>query len=175
MGAVRCETEALAAAALLRNAGAVCRMQGCSRDGVTGSVSASVRAEFDLVNLLSAGETLVYKSFSWPRNPEKCRREYIREPVYTKNNAGNAIFSGMGPTKLTISGEGTFLGENAAADFKALSAMFDSTEPGMLVHPVWGEVSCYFTELEMTRDAGAEYVSYRFVFREADNQGAIPK
>ena len=175
LGAARCETEALAAAAVLRNAGAVCRMQGCSRDGVTGSVSASVRAEFAAADLLPAGEKLVFKEFTWPRNPDSCRREYVREPVYTKDALGNAVFSKMGPKKLTISGEGVFLGENAAADFKALAAMFDSAEPGMLAHPVWGEVSCYFTELEMTRDAGAEYVSYRFVFREADSQGAIPK
>lgn len=175
LGAVRCEEEAVAAAALLRAAGAVCRMEGCSRDGVTGSFSTRVRAEFAAADLLPAGEKLVFKEFTWPRNPDSCRREYVREPVYTKDALGNAVFSKMGPKKLTISGEGVFLGENAAADFKALAAVFDSAEAGDLIHPVWGTVSCYFTELELTRDAGADYAAYRFVFREADSEGAIPK
>lgn len=175
LGAVRCEEEALAAAAVLRNAGAVCRMEGSSRDGVTGTVSARVQAEFPVQDLLDGGEKLAYKEFTWPRNPDSCRREYVRDPVYTKDALGNAVFSGMGPGKLTISGEGTFVGENAAADFKTLTALFGSTEAGSLIHPVWGTVNCYLTELELTRDAGAEYVPYRFVFREADSEGKIPK
>lgn len=175
LGGSRCEKEAVAAAALLRAAGGVCQVDGCARDGVTGTYSAAVKAEFSVTDLVEEGEKLAYGEFLWPRNPVSCRREYIREPVYTKDVLGNAVFSGMGPRKLTISGEGIFQGESAVVDFKRLAQALDSSEAAPLAHPVWGTVSCYLTELEMIRDAGAEYISYRFVFREADEKGAIPK
>lgn len=41
-------------------------------------------------------DKLVFRSFTWPQNPEILRYSYSREPVYTKNAMGNVVFSGMG-------------------------------------------------------------------------------
>ena len=99
----------------------------------------------------------------------------MREPVYTKNAAGDAVFTGMSPVKRTVTGKGAFLGDTAYADFQELLALFNAGGCGTLVHPVWGTYNMHFTELELTQEPKFQYVAYRFVFREADDEGAIPQ
>lgn len=118
---------------------------------------------------------MTYKTFTWPQNPEHFQHTYLREPEYGKNAAGDPVFTGMGPKKLTVTGSGAFSGDTAYADFKALAAIFAQPEAGELNHPVWGNISAYFTELEMIQEPRADYVAYRFKFREADANGGIPK
>ena len=118
---------------------------------------------------------LIYKSFTWPRNPEHYRHSYVREPVYGKNEEGETVFTSMGPEKLTVTGSGSFFGDTAYADFQALIKVFEESTSGELVHPVWGTVKCYFTRLELTQEPKHNYVAYEFEFREADADGAIPQ
>lgn len=99
----------------------------------------------------------------------------MREPVYTKNAAGEAVFSGMGPVKRTVTGSGVFFGENAYADFRQLLALYNGDGCGALVHPVWGTLNAYFTELVLTQEPKSNYVAYKFEFREADADGNIPE
>lgn len=99
----------------------------------------------------------------------------MREPVYTKNSAGDTVFSGMGPVKRRVTGKGAFFGETAYADFLELLALFNGEGWGELVHPVWGTLNAYFTELELTQEPKFNYVAYQFEFREADADGAIPE
>lgn len=119
-------------------------------------------------------EKLQYKTFVWPNNPERYQQSYVREPVYTKDESGKTVFSGMGPMKRTFSGSGVFFGSTAYDDFKELAALFATGTPGGLNHPIWGLHQAYFTELELTQEPKANYVAYRFEFREADEDGAIP-
>lgn len=81
----------------------------------------------------------------------------------------------MGPVKRTVTGKGAFLGDTAYADFLELIRLFDEAECGLLVHPVWGTYNMYFTELELIQEPKYNYVAYRFEFREADADGAIPQ
>lgn len=118
---------------------------------------------------------LVYKNYVWPQNPDHYQQDYVREPVYEKNDAGETEFTGMGPMKRTITGSGAFFGVTAYTDFLALAKVFEEATCGSLVHPVWGTYSCYFTELRLTQEPRADYVAYRFEFREADADGAIPQ
>lgn len=118
---------------------------------------------------------LVYKNFVWPQNPDHYQQDYLREPVYTKNDAGETVFSGMGPMKRTISGSGCFVGDTAYTKFKELATVFAESTAGGLVHPVWGTYNCYFTELQLTQEPRSNYVSYKFEFREADSNDAIPQ
>lgn len=120
-------------------------------------------------------EKLSYKTFVWPQNPHTYQEEYLREPQYTKNDADEYVFSGMGPMKRTITGSGVFFGEDAFSSFRSLAALFSQTTAGTLDHPVWGQRNAYFTGLEMTQEPKENYVSYRFEFREADANGIIPK
>lgn len=120
-------------------------------------------------------DKLSYKGWKWPQNPERYEQLYVREPVYEKNSSDVVVFTGMGPAKRTFSGSGVFFGSTAFANFKALAALFAQTTSGALAHPVWGTFQAYFTELEMTQEPSENEVAYRFTFREADSNGAIPK
>ena len=117
---------------------------------------------------------LVYKNFVWPQNPDVYEQRYVREPVYTKDEDGEIHFS-MGPMKRTITGSGSFFGETAYTDFLALAKVFEENSFGGLIHPVFGTYRCFFTELELTTEPRADYVAYRFEFREADSDGVIPQ
>lgn len=110
---------------------------------------------------------LIYKTFTWPQNPENYRHSYVREPVYTKNDAGEAVLSGTGPKKLTVTGSGSFFGDTAYTDFQKLIKVFEEAGSGGLTHPVWGTVTCYFTKLELTQEPKSNFVAYSFEFQEA--------
>lgn len=85
------------------------------------------------------------------------------------------VFSGMGPVKRTVTGTGVFFGLTAYTDFLELLALFNEGGCGALVHPVWGTCNMHFTELELTQEPKGNYVAYKFAFREADAEGAIPQ
>ena len=118
---------------------------------------------------------LVYKNFVWPQNPDHYQMQFVREPIYQKNEAGETVFAGMGPMKRTISGSGSFFGATAHTDFQELAKLFEDKTYGGLVHPVFGTCRVYFTELLVTQQPRENYVAYKFAFQEADADGAIPQ
>lgn len=117
---------------------------------------------------------LQFKTFTWPVNPETYREEFVREPVYVKTEAGTE-FSGMGPAKRKITGSGAFFGTEAMTQYRVLEALFSDEKPGTLTHPELGARTVYFTSLTMTQNPKSLYVSYSFVFTEADADGEIPQ
>ena len=119
-------------------------------------------------------EQLRYKEWIWPRNPEVWKQTAAREPEHTKNAANVMVFSGMGPVKRQVEGTGCFAGRGAYDTFKELLDLFQEESCGELMHPVWGVMKAYFTELEFTQEPREDYVAYRFRFLEADEQGNIP-
>ena len=119
-------------------------------------------------------EQLQFKEWIWPRNPETWKQTGVREPEYTKNAASVMVFSGMGPVKRQVTGTGCFVGAGAYDTFRELLDLFGDATCGELVHPVWGSMNAYFTELEFTQEPRTDYVAYRFQFREADAKGAVP-
>lgn len=120
-------------------------------------------------------DKLVYGDFIWPQNPDRYEQRYTRKPVYEKNSAGDMVFQGMSPLKRTITGGGTFSGTAAGASFLRLAALCGQAEPKNLTHPVWGTVSAYLTELEMEQEPRENFVTYRFTFQAADENGHIPQ
>ena len=119
-------------------------------------------------------DKLVFKTFTWPMNPETCQESFLREPLYVKTDDGKTVFSGMGAMKRVITGSGAFLGADAYSNFKKLSKLFEDAALGTLTHPVWGDRSVYFTELQASQSPKENYVAYSFTFTEADADGAIP-
>ena len=118
---------------------------------------------------------LTFKTFEWPVNPEVYHEDYQRDPIYTKTDDGDTVFSGMGPMKRVITGSGAFYGADATTQFKSLSALVADKASGLLTHPVWGGRTVFFTQLQMTQPPKSDYVTYSFTFTEADSEGAIPK
>lgn len=119
-------------------------------------------------------EKMSFKTFVWPQNPHTYREEYLREPIYLKNDLGYTVFDSMGAMRRTITGKGVFFGDTAFASFRALAALFADKTTGTLNHPVWGNRNVWFTALELTQEPRENYVSYSFTFREADSNGVIP-
>lgn len=118
---------------------------------------------------------LKFKTFTWPNNPERLHVEYVREPVYEKNDAGDTMFVGMGPLRRTVTGSGAFFGSGAYDSFRELAALMGQSTPGSLIHPVCGTMNAYFTELKLSQEPRENFAAYTFAFREADSSGAIPK
>ena len=174
-GGVFCEREALRAMEALHRAGAVCTQEGCRYNGLARIYSVSILAELPWADEGEDGERLQFKTFIWPQQPEEYREEFLREPVYVKNGAGDSVFSGMGPMKRVIVGSGAFRGADAYTNFGALAALFAENGTGTLIHPAFGSRTVYFTGLQLHQSPRRDYVAYSFEFTEADADGAIPK
>lgn len=116
-----------------------------------------------------------FKEWIWPRIPENYTQVSLREPVYTKDEENNVVFAGMGPVKVTVSGNGVFFGASAYEDYKAMARLFADGTAGELYHPLWGAQQVIFTQLQMTQEPKTNYVAYRFEFRGVDEKGAIPQ
>lgn len=118
-------------------------------------------------------KNLIYKTYTWPQNPERCQQVYAREPVYVKNEAGETVFDGMSPMRRTITGSGVFCGTEAYTAFQGLAALFQERSCGNLTHPLFGVVNCYFTELRLSQEPKPDWIAYQFTFREADTDGTL--
>ena len=120
-------------------------------------------------------EKLSYKTFVWPNNPHTYREDSSRAGRYTKDDAGNDVFLGMGYLKSVITCTGAFFGETAVEEFQKLQELMEETNPGDLEHPLWGIRHCYMTGLEMTQEPKENYVAYRVEFQLAQTNGYLPK
>lgn len=118
---------------------------------------------------------MTFRMFTWPENPETFQIEAIREPLYTVAGDGTVSYQGLGPMCRIITGRGVFRGKNAHDSFNALAVIMATGQLGDLVHPIWGTLKVYLTELRLEQESRENYAAYSFTFREADESGAIPK
>lgn len=117
---------------------------------------------------------LSYKTFIFPNDPESYREVISREPVYI-TEAGVSYFNGMSDMRRVITGEGTFCGADAYAQFKLLQKLGEDGAPGNLEHPIWGIRYCYLTKLELKQEPRENCVRYSFEFTQALTNGEVPK
>ncbi len=117
---------------------------------------------------------LSFRNFIWPEDPETYRVEGIRQPVYVKTEAGNTVFSGLGPLKRTVSGSGIFTGPYAIDNYGELELQLYEGVAGTLTQINGETIHAYLTELSMELDEKSMFLRYRFTFREADRDGNIP-
>ena len=68
---------------------------------------------------------LSYKDYVWPRNPHTYVEKASREPQY-HTESGVSYFDGIGELKRTITGEGTFYGSDAYAQYQRLQELLES-------------------------------------------------
>lgn len=112
--------------------------------------------------------------FTFMENPETYRIQAVREPQYTVNSENEFEYAGLGPMCRIITATGVFRGDYAYENYNTLQVFMAMGKPGKLVHPIWGEMSCYLTELEMLNETRDKYIAYKVVLREADEDGLIP-
>lgn len=184
LGPARCQEEAMRAGEVLTCAGARCSQGRCSYDGLAKTFTVEVLAAFsghiqekEFVPETGAShpqETMTFKTFTWPNNPDHYQEELTREPIFLKNGVYWSYY-GMQPAKRVITGSGAFFGPNAHAHFQALATLYADNEPGILTHPVWGSRNVHFIALELKQSGKPNYVAYSFEFREADETGKIPR
>lgn len=117
---------------------------------------------------------LSYKDYVWPRNPHTYVEKASREPQY-HTESGVSYFDGIGELKRTVTGEGTFYGPDAYAQYQRLQELLEDETPGNLEHPLWGIRYCYFTGLELTQEPKENVVDYKFTFTQALTNGIVPK
>lgn len=110
---------------------------------------------------------LMFGSFVWPNDPERYEEKCTREPVYTEDENGNRVLTGMGSLKRTITGSGVFFGSDAYADYKRLLALANGGIALNLTHSVWGTRRVYLMELTSVMEPRDDYVAYTFTFLEA--------
>lgn len=101
-------------------------------------------------------------------------RRPVGSPSITPK-AASAISTGIGELKRTITGEGTFYGSDAYAQYQRLQELLEDETPGNLEHPLWGIRYCYFTGLELTQEPKENVVDYKFTFTQALTNGIVPK
>ena len=116
-----------------------------------------------------------FRMFRWPENPEIYQIHMVAEPLYTQNDHGGYDYQGMGPMCRVLSGRGVFCGSDAVEMFNALAVLLSNRTMGELYHPVWGTANAYLTELRMEQESRPDYIAYAFTFREADENGGIPR
>lgn len=119
-------------------------------------------------------DSMKYKIFTWLDNPETFEIYAVREPEYTIDELGNYNYTGLGPMCRIISGSGVFRGGRAYENFNTLLVLMANGVAGDLIHPIWGTISAFLTELTMKSESRQGYVEYTFTFREADETGMIP-
>lgn len=107
-----------------------------------------------------------YKEFTWPHNPEIYTVEYRRQMAAHKVPFGRCVLQDLGYTYRVLKGEGVFTGDDAYRQFQELTAVFQESGPGLLVHPVWQAERAYFVELKVTEEPLPDYVRYSFTFWE---------
>ena len=115
-----------------------------------------------------------FKEFVWLENPESFHIQASRTPEYTIDDEGNYDYKGLGPMCRIISGTGVFQGDFAYENFNSLQVLMASGSAGDLIHPIWGTIRAYLTQLQMQSQSREGYVEYSFTFREADESGVIP-
>ena len=107
-----------------------------------------------------------YKEFTWPHNPEIYTVEDRRQMAAHKVPFGRCVLQDLGYTYRVLKGEGVFTGDDAYRQFQELTAVFQESGPGLLVHPVWQAERAYFVELKVTEEPLPDYVRYSFTFWE---------
>lgn len=118
--------------------------------------------------------SLKFKNYTWPNDPDTYQEVLSREPQYSTKD-GNTTYTGMSATSRVITGTGAFFGTSACTKFRNLLEVAEETSAGDLVHPIWGTRRCYLTKLELTQEPRENFVSYRFEFTQAKEDGTVPK
>lgn len=107
-----------------------------------------------------------FKEFVWPNNPETCQLRLQRKVASHKYPGGGYTLEDLGQEQRVLTGSGAFYGEGAYRTMEALTEVFSQTGAGALYHPVIRFRQAVFTELELTQEPRADFVAYRFTFRE---------
>lgn len=110
--------------------------------------------------------TMRFGKFVWRRNPETLQVEYQRNVKrLTLPQVGEAL-QDLGRQRRAVTGNGSFLGKDAAADFERLAAVFREGKSQILCIPGAAPFRAVFASLQMLGEARPNAVRYSFLFLE---------
>ena len=112
-----------------------------------------------------------FKDYTWPHNPETCVLELRRRVAAHKLPLGGCVLQDLGETHRVLRGGGTFAGDGAYEEFRALERVFREEGEGLLAHPLWPAARAYFVSLELAEEPLPDYVRYAFEFWEPGGNG----
>lgn len=113
--------------------------------------------------------------YTWMKNPEEFCIQSVCEPEYEINSNGKYDYTGIGPLCRIFTGRGVFTGPDANQMFHGLQVLQAVRQVGDLYHPIWGTTKAILTQLQMEQGSRPQHIAYSFVFREADENGYIPR
>lgn len=107
-----------------------------------------------------------FGKFVWGRNPETLQVEYQRNVKrLTLPQVGEAL-QDLGCQRRAVTGKGSFLGKDAAAEFERLAAAFREGKSQILCIPGAAPFRAVFASLQMLGEARPNAVRYSFLFLE---------
>lgn len=107
-----------------------------------------------------------FKNFSWPKNPHKLQISSQREIKEFFLPFLHSSFQDFGAKRRKISGEGVFLGPQAAEQFQQLSSLLAEGGSGVLALPALPPLSAALVRLDLLADPSPNAVRYSFEFLE---------
>ena len=105
-----------------------------------------------------------YKNFSWPRLPDTLAVDGKEYTAVLQQAEGGSVVQELGMRAGSVTGSGSFVGEQAATDWTALCAVFQQGGPGALYLPGSVPLTAVFTQLQLTGVPRNDRVIYRFAF-----------
>ncbi len=107
-----------------------------------------------------------FKDFVWPANPSEISFS-TRNTVKELNLLyGGCVLQNLGRQPKTISGKGTFSGEDAFRTFSELEKLFEQNTSGVLLISGIAPCNAMFTKLNMLGQPSNNTIRYEFTFVE---------
>lgn len=157
LGLGECQGTAIDASLALTDVGIGCSFDRWTYDETLDCFSIALVGEVPYAGT-DQENTMKYKVFTWPNNPDTFKIRVIREPEYSIDENGRYHYTGLGPLCREFTGTGTFYGTLASQNFNTLQVIMANGTSGELVHPVWGTIDAFLTGLEVIQDARPDHV-----------------
>lgn len=107
-----------------------------------------------------------FKDFVWTKNPEKLSVSIKRDVKELQIPFYGAIMQDYGAKKRVISGEGEFVGDQCLQTYKALSALFEEGNSGVLKLPDLPALIAKPISLSYVATTRPNVLRYQFMFWE---------
>lgn len=112
------------------------------------------------------GQTMAFRSFTWPNNPEKLHITFHRKVEVEAAEDGLWTLANVARMAREFTGEGVFYGENASQTFSALARTFYDGVVGQLTLPHVQPAYALLTDLELIDEPMEGLLRYKFKFVE---------
>lgn len=117
---------------------------------------------------------MVFRDFVWPRLPDNISIEDARTAARLHLPYTGEAVQDLGGNGRAVTGDGVFLGAQAAAQWEALCDCFAKGGTGTLLLPGAEPIKALFASLSLTGAPRDDRVAYTFTFLEQPDNAALP-